>query len=163
MIYKVTRGSFDSRNKLKVHYWRYASPNLLDPGKFPVVIINGGPGFSHDYDFPLRQLAIFYNQTGMGESSVPPNTTVADDHPFLLNISYYAEEELPALLKELGLKKYHIVLDSWGTMINMQNVIHKRDPDLLSLTLNGPVPKASDYVDKAWDPVEGSIGTLPKY
>ena len=106
---------------------------------------------------------IFYDQAGSGESGLPSNTTVADDYPFLLNISYYAEEELPALVKALGLKKYHIVSDSWGTMIAMQNAIHKRNPDLLSLTLLGPVPKAADYADKAWDPVEGSIGTLPKY
>lgn len=165
---KVTMGSFSSRKELKVHFWRYASPNL-DPTKFPVVIINGGPGVSHDYDLPLRQLAcrgrevIFYDQGGTGESALPPNTTLADDYPFLMDVSYYAQEELPALIKELGLKKYHVVSDSWGTMIAMRSVIHKRDPNLLSLSLNGPIPKVSDYVDKAWDPMEGSIGTLPEY
>ena len=165
---QVAKGSFTSRDKLKVHYWRYTSPNL-DPEKFPVVVINGGPGTSHDYDLPLRQLAcrerevIFYDQAGTGESSLPPNTTVADDYPFLLDASYYSQEELPALIKALGLDKYHIVADSWGTMIAMQNAIYKRDPNLLSLSLNGPIPRATDYVDVSWDPVEGSIGTLPHY
>mmetsp|Transcript_32355 Transcript_32355/g.58507 ORF Transcript_32355/g.58507 Transcript_32355/m.58507 type:complete len:94 (-) Transcript_32355:490-771(-) len=48
-------------------------------------------------------------------------------------------------------------------MIAMQNAIYKRDPKLLSLSLNGPIPRATDYVDVAWDPVDGSIGTLPSY
>jgi len=53
---QVTKGTFTTHKDLKVHYWRYASPNL-DKEKFPVVIINGGPGMPHDYDLPLRQLA----------------------------------------------------------------------------------------------------------
>jgi pimeloyl-ACP methyl ester carboxylesterase len=106
---------------------------------------------------------IFYDQAGTGESSLPPNTTVRGDYPFLLNASYYSKEELPALIKALGLDKYHIVADSWGTMIAMQNATYKRDPKLLSLSLNGPIPRATDYVDVAWDPADDSIGTLPPY
>jgi L-proline amide hydrolase len=165
---QVTTGSFSSHKHINVHYWRYASANL-DKDKFPVVVVNGGPGLSHDYNLPLRQLAcrgrevIFYDQGGTGKSALAPNTTVANDYPFLLNATYYSQEELPALVKALALKKYHIVSDSWGTMVAMQSVIHKRDPNLLSLTLNGPIPKSSEYIEKAWDPVEGSIGTLPYY
>lgn len=48
-------------------------------------------------------------------------------------------------------------------MVAMHHAIYKRDPDLLSLSLNGPIPKASDNVDKAWDPVSGSLETLPQY
>jgi len=88
---------------------------------------------------------------------------VADDYPFLLDVSYYAKDELPALVEALGLREHHIVSDSWGTMIAMYNAIHKRDPNLLSLSLNGPVPKATDWADMAWDPIEGTIGTLPNY
>lgn len=164
----VTKGTFVTRNKLKIHYWRYTSPNL-DKDKFPIININGGPGASHDYDLPWKQLAcrgweiIFYDQGGTGESALPPNTTVADDYPFLLDATYYSTEELPALIKALDIKEYHIVSDSWGTMIAMQNVIEKPNANLLSLTLNGPIPKATDWTKISWDPVEGSIGTLPNY
>lgn len=109
----------------------------------------------------IEREVIFYDQGGTGESALPPNTTVADDYPFLLDASYYANEELPALVKALSLKKYHIVSDSWGTQIAMMNAIESRDPNLLSLALNGPVPRATDYHDISWDPVEGAIGTLP--
>lgn len=143
----------------------------------PVVVINGGPGVSHDYDLPLRQLAcrgrdvIFYDQSGTGKSALPPNTTIADDFPFLLDVNYYANEELPAVLQdalhdELTNNGYHIVADSWGTMIAMKYVVDLKDNDansLLSLVFNSPIPKSTEYSDFSWDPVTGSLGRLPDY
>jgi proline iminopeptidase len=165
---QVIEGNFETRSSLMIHYWRYVPPTPID--SFPVVVINGGPGYPHNYDLPLHQLAcrrrrevIFYDQGGTGLSALPNNTNVAEEYPFLLDVSYYGEEELPALVKALDLDQYHVVADSWGTMIALQYAVHHDDPNLVSLSLNGPIPKVTDLIDKAWDPKVGSIGTLPSY
>ena len=111
-------------------------------------------------------------------SSIPNGTTVEDDFPFLLDISYLAEEELPALIEHLNLTKFHMVGDSFGTMIVMQFAIfsgvtiggnaNPSDDDgsrrsLISMTLDSPIPSSDEYVQRNWDPIDGTIGTMPSH
>lgn len=53
----VSTGSFETHSSLKIHYWRYTSPNLDKKNKYPIVVVNGGPGMPHNYDLPWKQLA----------------------------------------------------------------------------------------------------------
>lgn len=182
---KESTGRVATRGGLSIQYWMYA-PTKLHKGKSPIVVINGGPGLSHDYDLPLRQLAcegrkvIFYDQAGTGASRIPDYTAeLEEEYPFLhnnnsktiqtsmlWNITYLAEVELPALLEDLQLTEYHIVGDSWGTMLALQFAIVSDAPSrhgLRSLTLNGPVPSTADYYNFGWDSETGTIGIMPEH
>ena len=94
---------------MRIKCWRYARTEALrgDDQQFllPIVTLHGGPAWSHSYMLPLKQLAcrgaaevIFYDQAGCGESLLPEGTSVAGDFPHLLDMSYYSQEELPALI-----------------------------------------------------------------
>ena len=55
-------------NGLKVVCWVYYNPKIQQ--KTPIIIIHGGPGFTHNYLIPLKLLAefghpvVFYDQAG---------------------------------------------------------------------------------------------------
>jgi proline-specific peptidase len=72
-----------------------------EPGKFPVLLLHGGPGATHDYLEPLEALAatgrrvIFYDQLGCGKSATPSN-------PSLWTVDLYVAE-VNAVRQALGL------------------------------------------------------------
>lgn len=80
----------------------------------PVVVVHGGPGFSHDYLLPLAGLGrdrpvVFYDQLDCGNSDrpgVPANWTV----------SRFAGE-IEALRRGLGLTRFHLLGHSWGAAL----------------------------------------------
>ena len=105
-------------NGLTVQCWVYYNPNAVQ--KPPIVVIHGGPGFTHNYLLPLKLLAefgypvVFYDQAGCGDS-----TFVADpdtDAPWLLTIEYYVKE-LSALVHHFQLYEYYLYGSSWGTVV----------------------------------------------
>jgi len=159
-------------------YWVYqkSSPDSSDSG-LPVVMINGGPGFPHNYMLPLKLAAcsgrkiIFYDQVGTGRSSIcPPDQEqenpnycgVDEDHDYLLTLEYYPTE-VEALVEALDLSTtgYHVFGHSWGTIV-AEMFAAKRPAGLVSLVLGGALANAQVYIDAQWDPVEGNLGTLPK-
>ena len=122
------KGEMSVRGGLKVRYRKYtstrnnATSSLLP--KLPIVMLHGGPGFTHNYMLPLKQQACygrdvyFYDQCGCGDSSLPNNTTsVKDNYPWLFDPYYYATEELPQLLQHWNLTQYHLIGNSWGTAL----------------------------------------------
>lgn len=83
----------------------------------PLLAIHGGPGFPHHTLIPVEQLAnerpvIFYDQLGCGYSDRPKDKSLWKKERFL--------EELQTVVKRLGLKKYHILGHSWGTMLTIE-------------------------------------------
>ena len=88
------------------------------PGKFPVLVLHGGPGAAHDYLEPLGALAatgrpvIFYDQLGCGLSDHPHD-------PSLWEVGLFVEE-VGAVRKALGLEHLHILGQSWGGMLGME-------------------------------------------
>ena len=159
-------------------YWVYqkSNPEASDSG-LPVLMINGGPGFPHNYLLPLKQTAcsgrqvIFYDQVATGRSSICPPVTegenpnycgVDDDHDYLLTLEYYPTE-VEALVEALDLVStgYHVFGHSWGTIVG-EMFAAKRPPGLVSLVLGGALANAQVYIDAQWDPVEGNLGTLPQ-
>ncbi|MCS3795061.1 proline iminopeptidase-family hydrolase [Niastella sp. OAS944] len=88
-------------------------------GKIKVLLLHGGPGFTHDYmecfeDFlPKEGMEIYYyDQLGCGNSDVPTDTS-------LWNIPRYVEE-VEQVRKGLGLDQFYIVGHSWGTLLAME-------------------------------------------
>jgi proline-specific peptidase len=93
------------------------------PGKFPLVLLHGGPGAGHDYLEPLQAMAetgrrvIFYDQLGTGKSAHPSN-------PALWTIELFLDE-LRTLRNALGLEKVHLLGQSWGGMLALEHALSK--------------------------------------
>ncbi len=80
----------------------------------PLIALHGGPGFTHDYLEPIGVLCrerpvVFYDQLGSGKSDHP-------DDKSLWKIDRFVKE-LSELRSALGLKRAHILGQSWGSML----------------------------------------------
>ena len=88
-------------------------------GKIKLLLLHGGPGFSHDYfecfeDFlPKEGIEFYYyDQLGCGNSDAPRDTS-------LWNIPRYVEE-VEQVRKGLGLDSFYLLGHSWGSMLAME-------------------------------------------
>ncbi|KAM5531789.1 hypothetical protein V8D89_014559 [Ganoderma adspersum] len=110
----------------------------------PLVVIHGGPGFTHDYLLPHTDLAsqstpvIFYDQVGNGRSS-----HFSKEHMPLLNIELFVAE-LENVLEYFGIQdEFHIVGHSWGGMLATEFVVRRHPKGLKRLVLtNSPAAVA---------------------
>jgi proline-specific peptidase len=174
---KVTEsGKVPIRHGLSVQYWKYErlsndTKNDVSGDGIPLILIHGGPAFTHNYMLPLKQQACqgravyLYDQAGCGESTLPANiTNITKDLPFLLDKYYYATEELPKLIEYWGLTRYHILGNSWGTILSQYYALQTNRPKgLVSLTLSGPLSDGDLYQQSQWDPAVGNLGSLPPW
>jgi proline iminopeptidase len=99
----------------KYHVWT----KKVGDGKIKVLLLHGGPGFSHDYfecfeDFLPKEGVEFYyyDQLGCGNSDAPTDTS-------LWNIPRYVEE-VEQVRKGLGLDTFYLLGHSWGSMLAME-------------------------------------------
>ena len=87
-------------------------------GRLPLLCLHGGPGGSHDYMEPMRELArdgrrvIFYDQLGCGRSRYPHD-------PDKWTVQLFVEE-VDAVRDALGLDRIHLLGQSWGGMLGME-------------------------------------------
>lgn len=165
-----------------VRYWKYERESQTDDKNSndsfvasigaPIIAIHGGPGWPHNYMLPLKQQACrgrpvyFYDQAGCGESFLPKNASVVDEYPWLLTIEYYSLVELPTLIEHWGLQEYHIIGNSWGTVLSQMFVLDSDDSakaGLQSMVLSGPFSQAKLYIDSQWSQEDGTIGSLPLF
>ncbi len=77
----------------------------------PLLVIHGGPGFSHDYLLPIEELGrdrpvIFYDQLDCGNSDRPGD-------PGNWRVQRFVSE-IENLRRDLGISKFHILGHSWG-------------------------------------------------
>lgn len=91
----------------------------IGDGKIKVLLLHGGPGFTHDYfecfeDFlPKEGIEFYYyDQLGVGNSDIPTDTS-------LWNIPRYVEE-VEQVRKGLGLENFYLLGHSWGSMLAME-------------------------------------------
>lgn len=91
----------------------------IGDGKIKVLLLHGGPGFSHDYfecfeDFlPKEGIEFYYyDQLGCGNSDMPTDTS-------LWTIPRYVEE-VEQVRKGLGLENFYLLGHSWGSMLAME-------------------------------------------
>jgi proline-specific peptidase len=104
--------------------------------KPPLVILHGGPGISHDYLIPFKDLAtpdrpvIFYDQLGTGRS-----THAADKPASFWKIDLLLDE-LENLLSHFKIQdNFDIVGHSWGGMMACEFIIRRSPPGLKHLVL----------------------------
>ena len=168
----VSEGSVVIRG-VRVQYWKYERlPSNSKESSVPIIAIHGGPGFTHNYLLPLKEQACrgrpiyFYDQAGCGKSSLPTNTSAIDNYPWLLSVEYYSLEELPALIDHWGLSAYHIIGNSWGTVLSQVFALDAEASSkagLQSMVLSGPLSQAKLYIDSQWSQEDGTVGSLPLY
>ncbi len=91
----------------------------IGDGKIKVLLLHGGPGFTHDYfecfeDFlPKEGIEFYYyDQLGVGNSDIPTDTS-------LWNIPRYVEE-VEQVRNGLGLENFYLLGHSWGSMLAME-------------------------------------------
>ncbi|KAL3916986.1 MAG: hypothetical protein SGILL_004924, partial [Bacillariaceae sp.] len=152
--YTSKSGSSDSKNSEQQQY--------------PIIMVHGGPSFTHNYMLPLKQQACrgrdvyFYDQTGCGESMIPKENKT-QDFPHLLDPQYYATVELPALITYWNLDKYHVVGNSWGTILLQYFELNVKPNGLVSITLSGPLSDGDLYIASQWDAKQGNLASLPPF
>ncbi len=115
-------------------------------GRFPVLVLHGGPGAAHDYLEPIGALAatgrqvIFYDQLGCGLSDHPHDPALWDVPLFV--------EEVGAVRDALGLENLHILGQSWGGMLGMQYALTKPG-GLKSLVVANSPASMTQWVSEA--------------
>lgn len=118
--------------------WYQVFGNLYSGTRPPLVVIHGGPGLSHDYLFPLTDLAasasiavIFYDQLGNGRSSRLPKKPKE-----FWNMDLFLDE-LDNLIAHLGVgDAFDILGHSYGGMIGAQYVVERQPSGLRHLILS---------------------------
>eukprot|EP00467_Chlorarachnion_reptans_P019332 CAMPEP_0114493554 /NCGR_PEP_ID=MMETSP0109-20121206/4170_1 /TAXON_ID=29199 /ORGANISM="Chlorarachnion reptans, Strain CCCM449" /LENGTH=358 /DNA_ID=CAMNT_0001670511 /DNA_START=35 /DNA_END=1111 /DNA_ORIENTATION=- len=141
-------GTVSVRN-LSVRYWVYTARKGPESGKLPLVVVHGGPAFTHNYLLPLKQQAcrgrevIFYDQAGCGDSQRVANVT--KDAPWLLTVKYYVEE-LETVVSHLGVEKFHLLGNSWGGMLVMLYALSKFNERIVSLIVSGGLSDTQFYI-----------------
>ncbi|MFV0463928.1 MAG: proline iminopeptidase-family hydrolase [Nostocoides sp.] len=111
----------------------------------PLLVVHGGPGFTHNYLEPLSQFAvnrkvIFWDQLGCGNSETPSDTSLWTMERSLA--------EVDAVRAQLGLtgRKHHLFGNSWGGMLVQQYVLD-RTPDLASLIVSNSLASIQRMVE----------------
>jgi proline iminopeptidase len=91
----------------------------IGDGKIKVLLLHGGPGFSHDYFecfeyfLPKEGIEIYYyDQLGCGNSDIPTDTS-------LWALPRYVDE-VEQVRKGLGLDNFYLLGHSWGSMLAME-------------------------------------------
>jgi proline-specific peptidase len=134
--------------EFRVWYRLVGELNQPAPGKFPLLVLHGGPGAPHDYLDPLAALAhsgrpvVFYDQLGSGNSDQPDDST-------LWNIDLYLDE-VATVRRELGLDRVHLLGQSWGGMLALSYAL-TQPAGLLSLVVansTASMPLHAAEVDK---------------
>ncbi len=97
---------FITSNGLKLYY------EIVGQGR-PLLLLNGGPGFSHAYLQSLSALKddaqlIFFDQRGTGRSDK------ADPHDYTVDANV---EDVEQLRQQLGLDDFILFGHSWGGML----------------------------------------------
>jgi proline iminopeptidase len=107
----------------------------------PLLAVHGGPGLPHNYISSLERLAderevIFWDQLGCGNSERPSN---ADLWTMERSVA-----EMDAVVKALGLNRFHIFGNSWGGMLAQQYVLDVTS-SAVSLTISNSIASIPQF------------------
>jgi proline-specific peptidase len=102
----------------------------------PLLAVHGGPGLPHNYIRSLARLAderevIFWDQLGCGNSERPANIA--------LWTMERSVAEMDAVVRGLGLDRFHVFGNSWGGMMVQQYALDAPS-GAVSLTISNSTP-----------------------
>jgi proline iminopeptidase len=137
------------------HFWSHGG----SPTSRGLVLINGGPGISHESMDPLQEAlasadwqVVTYDQRGVGRSVATGTGAFAPD-------DYVAD--LEALRRRLGKERLHLLGHSFGGMIALRYL--DRHPDrVASLTLVDPGVADPDAMRKGGEAIGRRIAELQR-
>lgn len=118
------------------HTWYRTFGDIKDTRRTPVVVLHGGPGFSHDYLLPISDLStsrpiIFYDQIGNSRSSHLPSKPTS-----FWNVDLFIDE-LENVLKYFNIKdRFAIIGHSWGGILALEFIVRRQPAGLKSLVLS---------------------------
>ncbi|OJZ72283.1 proline iminopeptidase [Mycobacterium paraffinicum] len=104
------------------------------PG-LPLLVVHGGPGLPHSYLRSLERLAderevVYWDQLGCGNSERPSNRE--------LWTMPRSVAEMDAVVKGLGLNRFHVFGNSWGAMMAQQYALDVAS-GAVSLTISNSI------------------------
>lgn len=113
--------------------------------RLPLLVLHGGPGFTHDYLEPLEKLAdrrdvIFFDQLGSGRSDRPGDEGLWRVQRFV--------EEVESLRAALGLDRMHLLGQSWGGCLAATYCLTQPGP-IASLVLASPLISVPRWLEDA--------------
>jgi len=107
----------------------------------PLLLLHGGPGSTHNYFESFDRLAeqtgrpvVMYDQLGCGESSMPSDKNLWQASTWIA--------ELKALRTYLGLKRVHLLGQSWGGMLAIIYLCDHQPAGIQSLILASTLSSA---------------------
>jgi proline iminopeptidase len=111
-------------------------------GKTPLIVIHGGPGFSHHYLLPLVDLAderpvILYDQLDSGHSDRPNSPVNWKVERFI--------SEIDALREALGLDRVFVFGNSWGGTVAAEYAI-SQPAGLVAVVLSSPLISTERWI-----------------
>ena len=109
----------------------------------PLLALHGGPGSTHNYFEPLKQLAgeravVLYDQIGCGKSDRP--------HDLEWNLDVF-RDEVVAVRDQLGLERIHLLGTSWGGMLAQEHALSDAE-GIVSLTLSSTLANLALWNDE---------------
>jgi proline iminopeptidase len=114
-------------------------------GKIKMLLLHGGPGFTHDYMECMEDLLpkegiefYYYDQLGAGNSDMPTDTSLWQLPRFV--------EEVEQVRKGLGLENFYLFGHSWGSMLAME-YLHKYQDHVKGAVLSNMVAGLKSYLD----------------
>ena len=107
----------------------------------PLLTVHGGPGLPHNYISSLARLAderevIFWDQLGCGNSECPSNKE--------LWTMERSVAEMDAVVRALGLKRFHVFGNSWGGMLAQQYALDVKS-GAVSLTISNSIASIPEF------------------
>jgi proline iminopeptidase len=145
----MTAGRTARRNeeegRLEVPGGRIFYRRLPGGEHFPLLVLHGGPGFTHDYLEPLEALTerrdvVFFDQLGAGRSDRPANEWLWQLDRFV--------REVEAVRSVLGLDRMHLLGHSWGGCLAATYALAHPDR-IASLVLASPLISVPRWLEDA--------------
>ena len=130
------------------HQTYYKIVGTCEPGKYPLVLLHGGPGALHNYLLSMTPIAehgravVFYDQIGCGKSPADLPDDAWTEDLFC--------DELDTLRAALGLDKVHLLGQSCGGMLAQHYMLFHGEPQgVLSLVLASTMPSMKIWGQEA--------------
>lgn len=137
------REGFVDFNHHKTWYSVYGD---LDSGNTPLLVLHGGPGYTHNHLQNLSELSqqgipvVLYDQVGCGKSDRP-------DNPSLWTIELFIDE-LRTVRESLELENIHLLGHSWGGTLAAEYLFTQPE-GVQKLVLSSPLLDTTLWVEEA--------------